>query len=132
MATGHHGVITGEEKARTEQSLLCLIHACKGFETTIELRDESSIFGRIENVDGYMNITISNAKFTKINGLIECFEELFIQGRKIRFVHIPDQIDIRQAIKEQLQLIANTRKRQERKPKNRGRGRARGRGRGIK
>ncbi len=117
MESDYHGVIQGVEKARAEQSLVCLIHACKGFTTTVELRDESSILGKIENVDGFMNITISNAKFTKVDGHVQNFRDLFIQGRKIRYVHIPDEIDIRSAIREQLRLIENTRKRPERKPK---------------
>eukprot|EP00794_Sanderia_malayensis_P000426 gene424-1067_t len=124
MATDYHGVIQGAEKASTEQSLICLLHACKGYVTTIELRDESSIIGKIENVDGYMNIRVSNAKLERVNGHVASFQELFIQGKQIRFVHIPDEIDIRTAIKDQLRKIENTRKQPVRKPK-RGRNRKR-------
>lgn len=119
--------IAGGEKFKTEQTLVCLLHACKGYKTTVELKDESSIFGNIGHVDGFMNIKILQAKFTRIDGNIQNFDEIFIQGNKIRFVHIPDEIDIRKAITEQISAIKMTRNRPGRTYR-RGRGRGRGRG----
>ncbi len=120
MESDHHGVIQGAEKIKAEQSLVCLLHACKGYTTTVELRDESSILGKIENVDGFMNIIVSSAQLSKLNGNVQRFDELFVQGSKIRFVHIPDEIDMRKAIKEQLKAIENTRNKPTRKPPRKG------------
>ena len=119
--------IAGSEKFRSEQTLVCLLHACKGYKTTVDLRNESSIYGMIGHVDGFMNMKIMGATFTKVDGSVENFDEMFIQGNQIRFVHIPDEIDIRRAITEQLNVINKTRNRPGRIYK-RGRGRGGGRG----
>ena len=125
------GALAGSEKFRAEQTLVCLLHACKGYRTTVELQDESSIFGRIAHVDGFMNIRILRATLTRIDGRIEKFDEIFIQGGKVRYVHLPDEIDIRAAINEQLDAIKRTRNRPARiYRRGRGRGRGRGGGRG--
>ena len=121
-------VITGSEKFRTEQTLVCLLHACKGYETTVELQDESSIFGKIAHVDGFMNIRISKATLTRVDGHVQQFDEMFIQGTRIRYVHIPDEIDMISAINQQLDAIKKTRNRPGRKyRRGRGRGSRRGR-----
>ena len=114
--------IAGNEKFKTEQTLVCLLHACKGYTTTVELVDESSIYGKIIHVDGFMNITMLGVTFTQVNGRVQKFDEIFIQGNKIRFVHLPDEIDIRSAIQEQLDAINRTRNRPMRTYR-RGRGR---------
>ena len=121
-------VIAGSEKFRTEQTLVCLLHACKGYETTVELQDESSIYGKIAHVDGFMNIRILRATLTRVDGHVQQFNEMFIQGTKVRFVHIPDEIDILSAINEQLEAIKRTRNRPVRTyRRGRGRGARRGR-----
>ena len=127
MAASKNGEIIGGEKFRSEQTLICLLHACKGHSTTIELRDETSIHGLISHVDGYMNIKVAEATMTKIDGLVQHFEELFVQGNKIRFVHIPDEIDMKKAIFEQLKNFEKTKNRP-RTADRRGRGRGRARG----
>ena len=121
--------IAGSEKFKTEQTLVCLLHACKGYTTTVELVDESSIYGKIIHVDGFMNITMVRVIFTQVNGRVQKFDEIFIQGTKIRFVHLPDEIDIRSAIREQLDAINKTRNRPARTPR-RGMGRGARGGRG--
>lgn len=101
----------GRERAVAERTLVCLLQAVQGHRTTVELRNESSAVGLIENVDGFMNISMSDVKFTKGNGgeVME-FPTMFIHGRQIRYVQIPDFIDMRKAIDEQLSKLAGTRK----------------------
>lgn len=101
----------GRERALAERTLVCLLQAVQGHRTTVELRNESSAEGLIENVDGFMNISMSDVKFTKGNGgEVLVFPTLFIHGRQIRFVQIPDFIDMRKAIDEQLSKLGNWRK----------------------
>lgn len=103
--------MAGRERAFAERTLVCLLQAVQGHRTTVELRNESSAEGLIENVDGFMNISMSDVKFTKGNGgEVLHFPTLFIHGRQIRYVQIPDFIDMRKAIDEQLSKIGNTRK----------------------
>lgn len=100
----------GRERALSERTLVCLLQAVQGQRTTVELRNESSAEGLIENVDGFMNISMSDVTFTKGNGEVMGFPTMFIHGRQIRYVQIPDFIDMRKAIDEQLSKIGNTRK----------------------
>ncbi|XP_022783362.1 U7 snRNA-associated Sm-like protein LSm10 [Stylophora pistillata] len=101
----------GRERAVAERSLVCLLQAVEGHRTIVELRNESSAEGLIENVDGFMNVRMSDVKFTKgSGGDIVDFPTMFIHGRQIRYVQIPDYIDMRKAIEEQLSKLGRTRK----------------------
>ena len=96
---------SSRERALSERTLVCLLQAVKGYRTTVELRSESSAEGLIENVDGFMNVSMSDVKFSKQDGNeVKCMEfpTMFIQGQQIRYVQIPDCIDMRKAIEEQL------------------------------
>ena len=89
------------------------MQAVQGYRTTVELRNESSAEGLIENVDGFMNVSMSDVKFSKQNGSEVKrmdFPTMFIQGQQIRYVHIPDCIDMRKAIEEQLKKIDKPRR----------------------
>ena len=101
----------GRERAASERTLVCLLQALQGHRTTVELRNESTAEGLIANVDGFMNVCMSDVKFSKQNGReVLDFPTMFIQGKQIRYVQIPDFIDMRKAIEEQLTKIGNTRK----------------------
>lgn len=99
----------GQERALAERTLVCLLQAVQGYRTTVELRNESYAEGMIDGVDGYMNISMSEVKFVKPNGRVFHFPSMFVHGRQIRYVQIPDQIDMVQAIGEQLGKLAFTR-----------------------
>jgi small nuclear ribonucleoprotein (snRNP)-like protein len=115
---------SGRERAVKERSLVCLLTALRGYKTTVELRNEDSVEGTVTHVDGFMNVTISNAKFvkSKVNGgEVQHFPTMFVLGEKIRYVQIPDEIDMRQAIESELKSIGESRKikRERRKIKSR-------------
>ena len=103
-------MVGGQERALAQRTLICLLQAVQGFRTTVELRNESSVEGIVHHVDGYMNITVNEARFTKANGEVLEFPTMFVHGRQIRFVHIPDEIDMRSAIEQQLMQGAQTRR----------------------
>ncbi|XP_067125863.1 U7 snRNA-associated Sm-like protein LSm10 [Centruroides vittatus] len=93
------------EKARSCKTLVCLLQALTGKITTVELRNECAITGRIDSVDGYMNIHMSEVIFNGPSGEQRAFSSFFIQGKQIRFVQIPDEVNIIQAIQNQLNII---------------------------
>ncbi|XP_076374037.1 U7 snRNA-associated Sm-like protein LSm10 [Tachypleus tridentatus] len=103
------------ERALSTKTLVCLIQALQERETTVELRNEVSISGRIEIVDGYMNLTMSDVTLTTPNNEQRKYESFFVQGKQVRFVHIPDDINIVEAIKQQLNLIRGRGQYKERK-----------------
>lgn len=74
----------------------------EGHTTTVELRNEIQVTGVVDHVDGLMNISMSNVVYQKPYQP-ECkFTNIKIHGRQVRFVHIPDQINMQKAITKQL------------------------------
>eukprot|EP01132_Coremiostelium_polycephalum_P003678 gene3678-4581_t len=80
------------------KSLGCVFSALKGSQINIQLRSNIEIWGTIENVDKNMNIELSNAilKHNRSNksGVDEKYELILIQSRNIRYIQIPDKIDL--------------------------------------
>ena len=83
-------------------TLVCLLQGLKDVHTTVELRNENSVKGTIAHVDAYMNITMTNATFKVFAGKETYFNSFFISGRNVRFVLIPDEIDMLETIKQQV------------------------------
>jgi len=98
-------------------TLAALLQACHGKVTTIELRNEAYVTGKVVEADGYMNVSLEAAIMMDPAGNTLHFDAFTVQNRLIRYVQIPESIDIIQALKEQTEMQA-------------GRGRGRGRGRG--
>ena len=97
------------ERALAERTLICLLQVCEGHKTIVELRNESFAEGIISQVDGYMNVNMKDVHFTKQGSNTMHLEELFIQAKQIRFVHIPDEISMGEAIEGQLKTLKNSR-----------------------
>nr|XP_022295049.1 U7 snRNA-associated Sm-like protein LSm10 [Crassostrea virginica] len=89
---------TDRERFLIRNTLLSLLKAVEGKETTIELRNENSVSGKVQNVDPYMNVLMNNVVFKSFRGASQKFTSFFVQGPNIRYVHIPDEIDMRAAI----------------------------------
>ncbi|XP_063167827.1 U7 snRNA-associated Sm-like protein LSm10 [Candoia aspera] len=94
-----------KERTISENSLVLLLQGLHSRVTTVELRDESVAVGRIINVDAFMNVRLGEATFTDRHGRASRLQDLFVTGRNVRYVHIPDEVDIRATIEQQLQLI---------------------------
>lgn len=98
-----------KERTISENSLVILLQGLRGRVTTVELRDESAATGRVTSVDAFMNVRLAEVTFTDRQGTVSQLDELFVTGRNIRYVHIPDDVDIRATIEEQLQAIHRVR-----------------------
>ncbi|XP_042296194.1 U7 snRNA-associated Sm-like protein LSm10 [Sceloporus undulatus] len=105
MAVSH----SVKERTISENSLVILLQGLHGRVTTVELRDETVAVGRVTNVDAFMNIRLAQATFTDRHGCTSELADLFVAGRNVRYVHIPDEVDIRATIEAQLQLIHRVR-----------------------
>ncbi|KAK3604665.1 hypothetical protein CHS0354_009276 [Potamilus streckersoni] len=89
---------TSREKHFIVNTMTCLIKACEGYEVQVDLRDNSEVNGLVSHVDGFMNISMSDVTLkTKLGHLIK-FEQFFVKSRQIRYVHIPDEIDMWKAM----------------------------------
>ncbi|CAL8365647.1 unnamed protein product [Arctogadus glacialis] len=97
------------ERTIVENSLVVLLQGLHGQVTTVDLRDESTARGRVVNVDAYMNVRLADVLFRDRRGRVSRLEDLFITGRNVRYVHIPDNLDITDTIEKQLGKISRVR-----------------------
>lgn len=104
-----HLSLSGKERASTERTLVCLIRGCLGLQTVMELRNETIVCGKLLNCDGFMNLIVQKALFQKASGEEYHFDEVHILAKNIRYIHIPDKIDIQQTIEKQLFKLGKTR-----------------------
>ncbi|KAK0093410.1 hypothetical protein PV326_013579 [Microctonus aethiopoides] len=81
--------LTAREKFTFYNSLAILLKAVVGHKTTIDLRNESFVYGTIEDADACMNVVMNNCIFTDPRGDKFRFDTFFVQARNIRCVHIP-------------------------------------------
>lgn len=123
---------TRKERFRYYNSLVCLAKALEEYYTVVDLKNDAYLYGKIEFVDGYMNIEMSNVTFHNPRGKLtfcnlyrrtlliifiyvglhyDCvlgkeysFETFFVVGRTVRFIHIPDNCDITQLMENELYL----------------------------
>ncbi|KAJ8366449.1 hypothetical protein AAFF_G00355500 [Aldrovandia affinis] len=97
------------ERTIAENSLVILLQGLQGQVTTVDLRDESTARGRVLNVDAFMNIRLEQVLYKDRRGQISRLADLFITGRNVRYVHIPDNVDIMDTIQAQLRIIGRVR-----------------------
>lgn len=98
-------------------TLACILPALRNKRTTAELRNEGFVSGKIVEGDGFMNITMEDVTFTDPRGARLHFETFFVQNRLIRYIQVPQSVDLRNAFVS-AQSVQGAR----------GRGRGRGRG----
>lgn len=97
------------ERTVTENSLVVLLQGLQGEVTTVDLRNECTARGRIVNVDAFMNIRLEAVLYRDRRGQIANLQDLFVTGRNVRYVHIPDHVDIMKTIQTQLARIHRVR-----------------------
>ena len=93
------------EKELHFSTLNGLLRACEGKRVQIDLRNELHVQGKLESVFGDMNVSMSKAivlppTFNADNVKSSRFyEEMTIRGCNIRFVHLPDDLDVVYSLK---------------------------------
>ncbi|XP_011314385.1 U7 snRNA-associated Sm-like protein LSm10 [Fopius arisanus] len=86
-------------------SLAILLKAVEGHKTTVDLRNESFVYGTVEQADGFMNVVMKDCVFTDPRGDRFPFDTFFVHARNIRCVQIPANIPIIPAIRHELESI---------------------------
>lgn len=110
---------TAREKAITCNTLIGILKACEGKTVQIDLRNELNIYGKVESVEYNMNLSMSNAYLTIPFSLNDFkassdkpkpkfYKQITIRGRNIRFVHIPDDIDMIEALQKEIMGVKAT------------------------
>lgn len=89
--------------------MVVLLQGLQGEVTTVDLRNESTARGRVVNVDAFMNIRLEDVLYRDWRGNLSQLQDLFITGRNVRYVHIPDHVDIMKTMQSQLAKIHRVR-----------------------
>lgn len=97
------------ERIIAENSMVVLLQGLQGEVTTVDLKNESTARGRVVNVDAFMNIRLEDVLYRDRRGQVTQLQDLFITGRNVRYVHIPDHMDIMKTIQSQLAKIHRVR-----------------------
>ncbi|XP_031730596.1 U7 snRNA-associated Sm-like protein LSm10 [Anarrhichthys ocellatus] len=97
------------ERAIAENSMVVLLQGLQGEVTTVDLRNESTARGRVVNVDAFMNVRLEDVLYSDRRGKLTKLQDMFITGRNVRYVHIPDHVDIMKTIESQLAKIHRVR-----------------------
>lgn len=97
------------ERTMAENSLVLLLQGLQGEVTTVDLRNECTARGRIANVDAFMNMRLEAVLYRDRRGQLANMQDLFVTGRNVRYVHIPDHVDITKTIESQLARIHRVR-----------------------
>jgi len=99
---GHGGIFVYKNPRRMgiQKSAVCLLAALQGQYVTVELKNDSEVYGKIDIVDGRMNIEMSDVKLkVSSSSSLENYNNYALNGNLIRYVHIPRSIDIKESVK---------------------------------
>ncbi|CAG4922575.1 unnamed protein product [Colias eurytheme] len=96
------------ERFMYHNTLLCLVRSLEDKKITIDLRNDTYVCGELVSVDGYMNISLNKAVYCDPQGNEYFFENLFVQARNIRYIHIPESVSIISSIKQELRCNKQT------------------------
>ncbi|XP_059069464.1 uncharacterized protein LOC131067514 isoform X5 [Cryptomeria japonica] len=87
---------------RSERSLVCAIQALVGTHILVELRNDTCVRGLLDDCDDAINVIIKDSLVEDVQGVEKKLPLIFIRGSHIRFVHIPLNISISQAVEDRI------------------------------
>mmetsp|Transcript_6234 Transcript_6234/g.16936 ORF Transcript_6234/g.16936 Transcript_6234/m.16936 type:complete len:136 (-) Transcript_6234:61-468(-) len=92
--------------------LAAIIHELRSMRVTLELRSDALVVGVIEEADEEMNTTMTNVTVSDPQGIgLRTFERLFIRGKQIRQVQIPDDVDVVRTLQQRKERAERQRRR---------------------
>eukprot|EP00243_Klebsormidium_subtile_P007656 TRINITY_DN3435_c0_g1_i1.p3 TRINITY_DN3435_c0_g1~~TRINITY_DN3435_c0_g1_i1.p3 ORF type:complete len:110 (+),score=20.90 TRINITY_DN3435_c0_g1_i1:635-964(+) len=71
----------------------------------VELKNDVTVKGVLDECDLGMNIVIKDAIQENLQGVKTELALMFIQGRRIRFIHIPKSVNVSDAVEAQRERI---------------------------
>ncbi|PNH07487.1 U7 snRNA-associated Sm-like protein LSm10, partial [Tetrabaena socialis] len=78
---------------REETTLVCLIKSLVDSKVVVELRNDILLRGRLDDVDDFLNMSLSNVTFQTVEGHKATYQSMYLKGRNLRFVHLPKTLD---------------------------------------
>ncbi|POM68364.1 Hypothetical protein PHPALM_15481 [Phytophthora palmivora] len=97
-----------KRKGRKPRSLLLLLKSFVGLRVRIDLKNDSVLEGVVQEVVQDMDFTLLDAIETKPNGTTLTLDEVFVMGKTVLYVHIPDRINISQHLQQYVHSYDST------------------------
>ncbi|GFO13856.1 hypothetical protein PoB_004036100 [Plakobranchus ocellatus] len=82
--------------------MVCLLKAIERKRITIEIRNGVKIQGILVAAEPTMNLNMADVTLTPIKGIPVQYSKFFVKGRQIRYVVVPDEVDMLKAMNWQL------------------------------
>jgi len=79
-------------------------------EIVLELKNDCEVRGIVVEADRFMNITLSGVVSSSLSGQSMRFDEMHIKGTTIRYIFMPNDMDLRKHASEYTKTLANLRK----------------------
>ena len=80
------------------RTLGVLCQAMVGLTIVLELKNDTEVTGVVFESDQDMNMTLSGAnrgvRCVNPRGVVSSHDEMFVAGRMIRYIHVPDEVEI--------------------------------------
>ena len=103
-------MLSGLDKSYSCNTLIGIVKACAGKRIQIDLRNEMHICGQVDSVFADMNVVLMDAylimpskKYGQSNS--KHYEQITVRGRNIRFVHVPDDVDMITALQNEIMAV---------------------------
>eukprot|EP00611_Tribonema_gayanum_P026890 TRINITY_DN6502_c0_g1_i2.p1 TRINITY_DN6502_c0_g1~~TRINITY_DN6502_c0_g1_i2.p1 ORF type:complete len:143 (+),score=33.87 TRINITY_DN6502_c0_g1_i2:73-501(+) len=77
-----------------QKTLSIVLQGMLGKVIVVEMKTDAELTGLLEEVDKNMNLVMVNVRQVSPQGGVLELETAFVQGTMIRYVHIPDNVDI--------------------------------------
>uniref|UniRef100_A0AAV1UDF8 Sm domain-containing protein n=1 Tax=Peronospora matthiolae TaxID=2874970 RepID=A0AAV1UDF8_9STRA len=95
----------GRRKTRKPRSLLLLLKSFVGLRVRIDLKNDSVVEGVVQEVVNDMDFTLLDACETKPTGATVMLDEVFVMGKTVLCVHIPDKINISHHLQQYTRML---------------------------
>ncbi|XP_015787597.1 U7 snRNA-associated Sm-like protein LSm10 [Tetranychus urticae] len=103
--------LSSRDRAISVKTLICFLQTLIGQKTWIELKNDFILVGTVKQVDACMNIELSEVLVKKPVNLVNSdynqsnLDYMFVKGTRIRYVSVPDEIDVIENINQGIENI---------------------------
>ena len=90
---------------RIQRSLAIVLQALRSQRVTVDLKNDSTVTGVVDEADEDMALTLTEATLTSAAGEVKQMALTFVAGRAIRYVMIPDDVCVEQRLEAHMATV---------------------------
>lgn len=97
--------MNSEERFLATNTLTVFLKGLTGKQVQVEMKNETVASGTLSYVDGYGNMTLTDARITTVHGQTSTVPLCVLKNKSMRYVHPPDGEKPAKVIKYQLNSL---------------------------